>query len=382
MASSFLLDVGIAVGAALLVSLLFYRLRLPMIVGQLVAGMLVGPYGLGLIKDTSAIDFLASFGIVLLLFVIGLELDPRKLSSIGVKIVLLTTVEFLVAFGLGVVSGLFIGLNQVGALFLGSVLGFSSTAIVAKLVSDRSHGENEDFSMIMIVAVLEDMLAVVLLFLTPDLASGSPLAVTEIVLIGAKALFLFAACFGFGRYLGPRIINRVSQHELEIGEIGFLLALSYGFFFGVLSDYLGFSPAIGALLVGLFLPVKHSGYVREKILPLKDAFVVFFFLSMGMLIDASSALSLGPVLAVVMVAAIVGKFAGGMLGSRISKIGTPIVIGAILVPRGEFSLILAKTGVDAGLVGPQLYPVVGLTVLVTALASPIIERFAHAIRSP
>ena len=344
-----------------------------MIVGQLVAGILVGPYGLGLIKDTSAIDFLASLGIVLLLFVIGLELDARKLSSLGVKIVLLTSIEFLVSLGFGVLSGLLIGLNLVGAFFLGSVLGFSSSAIVAKLVSDRSHGESEDFNMIMIVSVLEDMLAVVLLFLTPDLGSGNPLAVTELALIGAKALFLFAACFGFGRYIGPRIINRVSQHELEIGEIGFLLALSYGFFFGVLSDYLGFSPAIGALLVGLFLPVKHSGYIRDKILPLKDVFAVFFFLSMGMLIDASTALSLGLPLAVLMGAAVFGKLAGGYIGSRVSKIGTPMVIGAILVPRGEFSLVLAKAGVDAGLVGSQFYPIVGLTVLVTALASPIIE---------
>ena len=350
-----------------------------MIVGQLVAGILVGPYGLGLVKDTSAIDFLASLGIVLLLFVIGLELDARKLSSLGAKIVVLTSVEFLVSFGLGVFSGYLIGLNTVGAFFLGSVLGFSSTAILAKLVADRSHGESEEFSMIMIVSVLEDMLAVVTLFLTPDLASGRPLEVTELALIGTKALLLFVACLGFGRYLGPRIINRVSQHELEIGEIGFLLALSYGFFFGVLSDFLGFSPAIGALLVGLFLPVKHSGYVREKILPLKDAFVVFFFLSMGMLIDASTALSLGVSLAVLMGVAVFGKLAGGYVGSRVSKIGTPIVIGAILVPRGEFSLVLAKAGVDAGLVGPQFYPVVGLTVLVTALASPIVERFVRMV---
>src|SRR6266516_2636101 len=203
-----------------------------MIVGQLVAGMLVGPFGLGLIRDTTAIDFLATLGIILLLFVVGLELDPRKFGKVGSRVLILSTVEFLIAFAVSILSALFAGWDLGTALFLGSVLGLSSTAIVAKLILDRFPGHDENFTSLMMVMVVEDVIA-------------------------------------------------------------FLLALSFGFLFGVLSDYLGFSPAIGALLVGFFLPVKQSRYVREKILPLKDAFIVFFFLSMGTLIDTSSALSVG-----------------------------------------------------------------------------------------
>src|SRR5207245_4869640 len=139
MTTTFLFDLAVAVAAALLFSLLFYKLRLPMIVGQLVAGMVVGPFGLGLIRDTTAIDFLSTLGIILLLFVIGLELDPRHLKSAGSKAVVLTTVEFLVAFTVGVLSGLAAGLNVVTSLFLGSVLGLSITAIVAKIVAECSH---------------------------------------------------------------------------------------------------------------------------------------------------------------------------------------------------------------------------------------------------
>ena len=374
MNTSFLLDVGIAIGAALLVSLLFYRLGLPMVAGQLVAGMLVGPYGFGLIRDTTAIDFLATLGIILLLFVIGLELDPRKFGRLGSRIVILSTVEFFVAFAVGALSALSVGWNLGAAFFLGSVLGLSSTAIVAKLVLDRAPDHGEDLTPIMMVMVVEDVIAVFLLFLTPELAATGQLQSLGLVLIAAKAMFLFLAGLGFGRYLGPRLINKVSQYELDIGEIGFLLALSFGFLFGVLSDYLGFSPAIGALLVGFFLPVKQSRYVREKILPLKDAFIVFFFLSMGTLIDGSSALSLGLPLVAILAAAVFGKLLGGSLGARLAGIGPPLVVGSVLIPRGEFSLVLAKTGVDAGLVGPQLYPVAGFAVLVTALASPMIDR--------
>ena len=381
MQTTFLLEVGIAVAAALLVSLLFYRLGLPMIVGQLVAGMLVGPFGLGLLRDTTAIDFLATLGIILLLFVVGLELDPRKFGRVGSRVLVLSGVEFLVAFAVSIMSALSAGWDLGTALFLGSVLGLSSTAIVAKLVLDRFPGHDENFTSLMMVMVVEDVIAVFILFLTPELAGGQ-LQASGLLFIASKGFFLFLASFGFGRYLGPRLINKVSQYELEIGEVAFLLALSFGFLFGVLSDYLGFSPAIGALLVGVFLPVKQSRYVREKILPLKDAFIVFFFLSMGTLIDASTALSLGLPLVIILAGAILGKLAGGFFGARLARIGRPLLVGSILVPRGEFSLVLAKTGVDAGLVGPQLYPVAGLAVLVTALASPLFDRLTRPANRP
>ncbi len=370
-----LLELGVAVGGALLLSLLFYRLRLPMIIGQLVAGMIVGPSGFGLIRDLSAISLLASLGIVLLLFVVGLELDPRDLRRIGFKALLLTIIEFLLALLAGFVSGLALGWSLQDSFFLGAVLSVSSTAIVGKITLDRRAELGPDTaSTLMAVLVIEDVIAVLLLLLVPEFASGGQVQLSTISFIAVKGGLLVLATVGFGRFAAPRVINWVSQYELEVGEATFLLALSFGFLFGILSAYLGFSPAIGSFLLGLTLLGKHSRYIKEKISPIKDLFIVFFFVSMGTLIDARSTIGVGLPLILVMVCAILGKLAGGYLGARIAGIQGPTIIGGILLIRGEFTLILAKAGVDAGIVTTALYPIAGLAILVTAIASPLFSR--------
>jgi len=370
------------VGAALVLSLLFYRLGLPMIVGQLVAGMLVGPSGFGLIQDLTAIDLLASLGIVMLLFVIGLELDPRDLRKIGARALVLTIVEFTVAVAVGAFSGLAIGWSLQESLFLGTVLGISSTAIIGKMILDRRAESGEDMaSAMMAVLIIEDVVAVFLLLLTPQYTVGNQVQASLVALLAAKGVLLIIVTVGFGRFVAPRVINWVSQYEVEVGETAFLLSLSFGFFFGVLSIYLGFSPAIGAFLMGLTLLGKHSRYVKEKISPVKDLFIVFFFVSMGTLIDPVSALALGPGLVLIMVAAVVSKFAGGYAGSRLSGLGVPVVVGRVLVPRGEFSLVLAKAGVDAAVVPTEIYPIAGFAVLVTAIIAPLLGRVKVSVES-
>ena len=379
--ASVLPELGVAVGAALLLSLLFYRLGLPMIVGQLVAGILVGPSGFGLIQDLTAIDLLASLGIVLLLFVIGLELDPRDLKRIGARALVLTVVEFTIAVAVGAFSGLAIGWSLQASLFLGTVLGISSTAIIGKMILDRRAESGEEMaSAMMAVLIIEDVVAVFLLLLTPQLVVGNQVQASLVALLAAKGVLLIIVTVGFGRFVAPRVINWVSQYEVDVGETAFLMALSFGFLFGVLSAYLGFSPAIGAFLMGLTLLGKHSRYVKEKISPVKDLFIVFFFVSMGTLIDPLSAIALGPGLALILVAAVVGKLAGGYAGARLSGLGVPVIVGRVLVPRGEFSLVLAKAGVDAAVVPTEIYPVAGFAVLITAIIAPLLGRVKGSVQ--
>lgn len=374
MAENLLFELGVIVATALVLSLIFHRLGLPMITGQIFAGILIGPYGpfgTSLVQNTEVIQLLASLGIILLLFVIGLEFDPREIYKIGLKALALTFTEFLVAFTAGFFSGLAIGWSLSDSFLLGSLLSISSTAIVAKMVLDNMHDpDHRQRAVLLTVLIIEDVIAVLLLLSIPELAAGNQIGLDRILTIAVKGALLVVGTVGFGRFVAPRIINRVSQHEIDVGEATFLLALSFAFVFGTISDYLGFSPAIGAFLIGLTLLGKHSRYVKEKIMPLKDLFVVFFFVSMGTLIDVRTALFLGPALALI----IVGKLFGGALGARLVHVGSPIVMGASLVSRGEFSLVLAKAAADSGYATAVIYPVVGVTVLITSFSPTIIHR--------
>lgn len=256
-------EIGVAVGAALLLSLLFNRMGLPMIVGQIFAGMIVGPFGLGLIQNLEAINVLASLGIVLLLFAVGLELDPRDLRRVGFKALLLTIVEFSVTFVAGTVSGLALSWSLQQSFFLGAVLSISSTAIVGRILMDRRTEQGERVtSTIMAVLIIEDVAAILLLLVAPELGTGNQVSLLRVSFLALEGIVLALVTVGFARFIAPRVINLVSQHDLEIGEAAFLLALSFAFLFGVLSAYLGFSPAIGAFLIGLTLLGKHSRYIR------------------------------------------------------------------------------------------------------------------------
>ncbi len=303
------------------------------------------------------------------------------MRSIGLKALALTIVEFIISLVAGTFSGLAIGWGLRESLFLGTVLSISSTAIVGKMVLERRQDSGENPApTIMAVLIMEDVVAVFLLLLIPELVVGNQVQTSMVILVAVKGIFLTVVTVGFGRLVAPRIINWVSQYEVDVGETTFLLALSFGFLFGVLSAYLGFSPAIGAFLLGLTLLGKHSRYVKEKVAPIKDLFIVFFFVSMGTLIDLRSVLVLGPSLALILVLAVLSKVAGGYVGGRLAGVGLPVLMGTALVPRGEFTLVLAKAGVDAAVVPSVIYPVAGFAVLVTAVVGPLLGGVKILVR--
>ncbi|MGD0638162.1 MAG: cation:proton antiporter, partial [Nitrososphaerales archaeon] len=323
----FLLSLGIISGVALLLGLLFARLRTSVIAAEILAGMLVGPYVLGWISDVSVISDFASVGIVVLLFLIGLELDPVKFLRMIRRAGSLALVEMGLTFIVGLACARFLGLDLSETLVFAMAASATSTAIVGQFLLSR--GMRDQTSRLLIgILVIEDIVAVVFLIVISSLPAGGIitartglLAISETILGGFALLTIGVVV---ARYVAPPAINFLSHYEEEFEELPFFFAIGLGFAFGVLGAYLGYSAGVGAFIIGLAMRGKHSKYLSGKVAPIKGLLVFIFFVYMGTQIDPFPALQIWPAFALVVVLLIAAKYAGGVLIGRIMGARDPI----------------------------------------------------------
>lgn len=371
--ASLLVELGIIAGSALALSLVAWALRLPAALGQLIAGMIIGPFGLKLVTDSATIGAMAEVGIVLLLFIIGLELDPFEMMATGAKVIIFSFAEITISFAAGLLAGFLLGWSVRECIILAGVVSISSTALVAKMLYERGVLAETSARTMMGALIIEDILAVLIVSLVPALAAGgSPtfFDVASWIVRGALLLFLILAG---GLYLAPRIIDRISQLDLDVDEAGFLLSLSLGFAMAVLSSALGFSAATGAFLMGLFITGKRAKFVYGKIRPVRDLFLVIFFVSMGMLVDPSQFFNLAVVVPIVGLA-LIGKYVGCYLGALLSGLRSQAHdVGIDMTPRGEFSFIIAHEAAATRVATVLIYPIAGSVVLATMLVSALLR---------
>jgi CPA2 family monovalent cation:H+ antiporter-2 len=381
---SFLFDLGLAVFAALGFSYLFSKIKQPVVVGQLIAGIIIGPFGLGLIQNLNTINLLASLGIILLLFTVGLELDPLEIKKIGPDSFILAVVELTVTFITVTLVGLAVGLTQLEAIFVAAVVATTSTAIMSKILLETKRLGAKESHTVVTASVIEDFATVFMLLLLPGLAAASnQVPPTEIVVLALKGALLVGIIFFFGWRIAPWLIERISKADQEYKETAFLLALSFGFAFAILSSYLGFSPAVGAFLMGLMIRGPQAQFVKEKVGPIKDLFIVLFFVSMGTLINIGALLTVTLPIIAVLGMAIFGKFFGCWAGARLSGAkDEATLVGLSMLPRGEFSFIVAQEGTGLGVAAQILYPVAGLATLITSILSSIGLRFFKPKTTP
>jgi CPA2 family monovalent cation:H+ antiporter-2 len=369
---SFLLELGVIAGSALAFSLVVWRLHLPVALGQLVAGMVIGPFGLKLVTDLATIQEVAEVGIVLLLFIVGLELDPFQLRAMGAKVVVFVFTEFACSFSAGLFAGLILGWSVVDSLVLAGVMSISSTALVAKFLYERRELSKTSASLIMGALVIEDLIAVFLLSVMPSLAALQWPSPVNVGLWGLRAVLLVGLVLIFGVYVAPRVIDRISQLDVDLDEAGFLLSLSLAFAMAIVSSTLGFSAATGAFLMGLVIRGKRARFIYGKTRSVYDLFLTIFFVSMGMLVDTSQLLNLAYVLPVVGLG-FIGKYVGAYVGATLSsRKAEARGIAIDMNPRGEFSFILAREASAAGVAGALIYPITGSLVLFTTLISAVV----------
>jgi CPA2 family monovalent cation:H+ antiporter-2 len=329
--------------------LVLYRVKIPSIVGFLIAGIIAGPAGLGLIHNQDSINFFAELGVIFLLFTIGLEfsishiLKSRQFVFIGGTVQVFSTI--LIISGLTIVTGW--DFNH--ALFIGMLASLSSTAIVMKVLSDRQEIDSPHGRAALGILIFQDLIVIPMMMITPILAgetTGGP-SIIRLVLGG---VLIIAVVYVSSRYVIPYLLHyaaRLRNQEMFLFiVIGTCLLIAY------LTSSIGLSMALGAFLAGLIISEsEYSMHAMYNMIPFRDMFAAFFFISIGMIFDISYLLSHPVEVAVLVVAVISIKYVTGTLAALISglPVRSSVLTGLSLSQIGEFSFILATTGATYGL---------------------------------
>ncbi|MCS4541455.1 MAG: cation:proton antiporter [Euryarchaeota archaeon] len=372
-----LIDLGIILSAAIIGTLAMEKLRLPGTLGQIIAGLAIGPFAFGLVHDVTTIEIFASLGAILLLFTIGFEFGFERLKEVGASALVIASFEQFACFIIGFELGLWLGFSFVEALFLGSFLTISSTGIISKLLMDLRLIKAQEAQVIIGILVIEDLFTVfILAFLSSAATVSKPLLVSSLTPVAIKATFFFVFAVLFGVKVVPKLLEFITKHS-KSPELQLFSILALGFVTAYLGISFGFSPLVGAFIAGLIaseIPLARG--TLDKIHPLRDVLAAFFFVSIGMMINLASLANVAWIGFIIGIAGILSKLVSGTLGSFISgfPLGSAVFVGVGLIPRGEFSIIFAKLGNDIGILGQEFYSIATSLVLVTALAGPLLLK--------
>jgi len=396
---TFVTDLAIIMILAAIVTLAFFKIRQPLIIGYLFAGMLIGPLsplwtsilpqngssgpaaGIGILSDISALNLFADIGIILLLFVIGIEFPFAKIRSIGRVAMGAGTLGLFATLGVVFLAANALGLNFMDSLFIAAALSISSTAIIIKILQDSGKIKKESSILVLGILIVEDVIAVILIASLESVALVGTVSIESVVLVAVVAGGLIIGTFTIGRKVIPPLIDKVASAENR--EILLLSVLGVCFGYALLANVVGLSVAIGAFLAGVLVAESKSSEV-SKILssPIKDMFVAIFFVSVGALMDVTQLESYIFIAIALIAVTVAMKFAGNLLGNmafRQEKGKSLRSAFALSAPRGEFSIVIVKVGVDMGVVSAFLFPLIGLITIITAFISPFLIRLGDKV---
>ena len=374
---SIIKDIVLILLVSIPVIVIFNRIQLPSIIGFLIAGMILGPFGFQIITNLAEIGIMAEIGIILLLFSIGLELSLKELLNIKKILIIGGGLQVVLTIILSALIIYLIGLNAKGAIFLGMLISLSSTAIVLKLLVDKGeiHSPHGKFSLG--ILIFQD-LSVVPLFLFVDLLGTSDqikfmeVIVRMITAFGSVALILVVA-----KYLSPFLLYRLAKLRMkEIFTVGIILIILGSAY---LTYSLGLSFALGAFIAGLiFSESEYSYQIVADILPLKDAFNSIFFVSVGLLLNVNFVLEYPLYVFISAVGVLVLKALIITVIVMILKYPARValLVGIGLAQIGEFSFILAQQGMNLNIISPEYSNIFISSTIITMILTPSLFRLA------
>ncbi|MEX1243710.1 MAG: cation:proton antiporter [Thermoanaerobaculia bacterium] len=365
----------VALGAAYLL----HALRQPPLIGFLLAGALLGPFGLALVEDVHVVETLAELGVVLLLFTVGLELSLGNLRRLRRIVWIAGPIQVLgtIAIVFPVASAL--SLPPARSLFFGYLVALSSTAIVLKLLADRRELDSPHGRFLIGILILQDLAVVPMLLSLEFLAGSEGAGLFALLLSIGKMALTAVGLVVAARFLVPRFIGALAgtrQKEIFVVAVLFLVLGS-----ALATSWAGLSPALGAFLAGLVLSESEYGHqAMADISGFRDAFNAIFFVSIGMLFDPRVLLSQPALVAVLLGLILVWKTIAG--GAAVLALGhgirVALVVGLSLAQIGEFSFVLLRQGLAAGLITQDAYQTFLAAAIITMLATPFLSEASHA----
>ncbi|TBR06864.1 MAG: cation:proton antiporter [Candidatus Nitrosotenuis sp.] len=367
---AYLLITCAAVGA------LAYILRQPLILGFLVAGILIGPFGpFSLIKNIDMLNNFSDIAIVLLLFGVGLSFPLSHLKGVGKIGIAVAVIEVLAMLGIGFAIGAAFGWNFYDSMFLAAALSISSTAIIVKVLEDTGRMETTSALLLTGVLVIEDIIAIVMLSAMHSTVMSGSVEFSVIVWTMAKIGMFFAGTLTLGIFIVPKIFDLIARLERYEITITFALGLAFGLSF--LTYNLGFSAATGAFLAGVIIAgSKFSEDISLLITPTKEIFTAIFFVTIGALMDLTQIGTFWIPVVVITAAVIFGKIFAVYAGVRLFTASKQyaFAIGMSMAQLGEFSFIVLKTGKDLNVISDMLFPIVGMVVAITTFFGVILVK--------
>ena len=373
-------DLALMLICAGVMTLLFKKLKQPLVLGYVVAGFLASPHMpyTPSVMDTANIQTWADIGVIFLLFALGLEFSFKKIVKVGgAAIIAACTIIFCMIL-LGITVGTGFGWQRMDSIFLGGMIAMSSTTIIYKAFDDLGMRKKQFTGLVLSVLILEDILAIVLMVMLSTMAVRHNFEGSEMLESIGKLLFFLILWFVVGIYLIPELLKRCRKLMSEET----LLIVSLGLCFGmvVMAARTGFSAAFGAFIMGSILAETVEAESIERLVkPVKDLFGAVFFVSVGMMVDPAMIVEYALPIIVITLAVIFGQSLFGTLGVLLAgqPLKTAMQCGFSLTQIGEFAFIIASLGVSLHVTSDFLYPIVVAVSVITTFLTPYMIRFAE-----
>ena len=372
-------DLALILIVAGLVTIIFKKLKQPLVLGYVVAGFLVSPhmpYTMSVI-DRSNIQTWGDIGVMFLLFSLGLDFSFKKILRMGASPIIATCSIVFCMMMLGMVTGHLFGWSRMDCIFLGGMLAMSSTTIIYKAFDDLGLRQQRFAGLVMSVLILEDILAIVMMVMLSTIANGSNPDGEMMLGSIIKIAFFLILWFVVGIFLIPLMLR--SMRKLINNETLLIVSLGLCCAMAVLSTKVGFSSAFGAFVMGSILAETIEAERIEKLVePVKNLFGAIFFVSVGMLVDPEVLVEYAVPIAVLVLTILFGQALFGSFGFLISgqSLKSAMQCGFSMAQIGEFSFIIASLGLSLGVIGNFLYPVVVAVSVITTFLTPYMIRLA------